>query len=168
MSGKETERPARIDTGVVAGPVELTPWDWSALTDCGAEAAFIGRTREETHVQFGRLLRLEYQVYAPMAQKLLRQMTEEAARRWGCRAVRVVHACGLIGVGQASIVIQTAAPHRGAALAACAGLIERVKHELPVWKREVWERGQTFVAGCQAVSESAPVAVGANQLPDST
>lgn len=118
--------------------------------DCGAEVVFLGRTRMEAHPDFGRLIRLEYEVYGPMARKLLRRSAEEAAAKFDCHAVRVVHSHGTVPPGEASVVIQVATPHRGEAFTACRYLIDRIKHELPVWKREVWERGETFVEGCCA------------------
>ncbi|MCE9590614.1 MAG: molybdenum cofactor biosynthesis protein MoaE [Planctomycetes bacterium] len=126
--------------------------DWPA--DCGAESVFLGRTRRETHPELGALIRLEYEVYAPMAESLLREMAGAAAQRWGCRAVRITHASGVVNPGEASIVIQVATPHRGEAFEACRYLIDRVKHELPVWKREIWERGTTFVKGCCAHNDA--------------
>lgn len=135
-----------------SGPVDAAALPWP--DDCGAECVFLGRTRRETHPQFGRLVRLEYEVYAPMARRLLEAMARDAAMRWHCRAVRLVHAQGAIDPGEASVAIQVATPHRGEAFAACRYLIDRLKHELPIWKREVWERGETFVEGCCAHHEA--------------
>ena len=135
-----------IETGLHDGPVQAEPLSWPQ--DCGAESVFLGRTRGQTHPTLGALQRLEYEVYEPMARKLLVQMAQEAVQRFGCRAVRIVHAQGPVALGQASIVIQVAAPHRGEAFAACRRLIERIKHELPIWKCEVWMDGRTFVEGC--------------------
>jgi molybdopterin synthase catalytic subunit len=145
-----------ILTSLHPGPVSAEALDWP--TDCGAESVFLGRTRRETHPQFGPLIRLEYEVYEPMAAKLMRTMAEEAAQRWGCRIVRIVHAQGVVPPGQASVVIQVGTPHRSEAFAACRHLIDRIKHELPIWKREIWERGETFVEGCCAHSHGSDVA----------
>jgi molybdopterin synthase catalytic subunit len=96
------------------------------------------------------LVRLEYEVYEPMATKVLGSMAKDAAKKFGCRAVRMVHARGAVKPGEASVVIQVATPHRGEAFEACRYLIDRLKHDLPVWKREVWRDGETFVDGCCA------------------
>lgn len=143
-----THTPPVFDLALVPGPVAIDAMNWPG--DCGAEAVFVGRTREETHPHFGRLLRLEYEVFAPMANKLMLEMCEKAARRWPVRAARLVHTQGAVGIGQASVVIQVATPHRGEGFAACRYLIDTLKHELPIWKREIWERGETFVEGCCA------------------
>jgi molybdopterin synthase catalytic subunit len=130
------------------GPVDLVDLDWPG--ECGAQCDFMGRTRHEGHEEFGPLLRLEYEVYGPMAQATLTKMVNDAAERFDCRCVRVVHAHGPVAPGQASVVIQVATPHRGESFEACRYLIERIKHELPIWKRQIWQHGETFNEGCCA------------------
>ena len=137
-----------IETSLEQGPVQIAPLYWP--NDCGAEAVFLGRTRSETHAKHGQLVRLEYEVYQPMARKLLEQMATKAAGQFGCRAVRLVHSFGAVEPGEASVVVQTATPHRAEAFAACRYLIDRLKHELPIWKHEIWQRGRTVVEGCCA------------------
>ena len=129
----------QIQTSLVAGPVGAQPLQWPA--DCGAEAVFIGRTRHEEHPELGPLRHLEYDVYGPMAQAILRQMAQDAVRTFGCRAVRIVHARGPVSPGEASVAIQVATGHRAEAFAACQYLIDRLKRELPVWKREEYTDG---------------------------
>ena len=138
----------KIETAISEGPVQPVSLDWPK--DCGAEAVFLGRTRIEIHPKFGPLVRLEYEMYEPMVVELLEEMAREAAGRWDCRAVRIVHSKGAVEPGQASVVIQVGTPHRGEAFEACRYLIDRLKHELPIWKVEVWENGRTYVEGCCA------------------
>lgn len=142
---------ATILTSIHEGPVPVIALD--SPHDCGAECIFIGRTRGETHPNHGALLRLEYEMYEPMAAKLLREMAEQAAARWVCGSVRIVHAKGAVPLGEASVVIQVVTPHRAASFEACRHLIEKLKQELPVWKREIWERGETFVEGWSVKSD---------------
>lgn len=134
-----------IHTGIHPGPVPILELPWP--DDCGGECIFVGRTRGENHPQFGRLLRLEYEMYEPMADRIMQGMALDAVQRFACRAVRIVHAKGAVDIGQASVVIQAATAHRAESFAACRHLIERIKHELPVWKHEIWEHGRTFVQG---------------------
>jgi len=136
---------AALITSICQGPVPLI--DMSPHDDCGAECVFIGRTRNETHPEHGRLLRLEYEMYQPMVEKLLHAMAQEAATKWICGAVRIVHASRAVPLGQPSVVIQVLTPHRADSFEACRHLIEKLKRELPIWKREIWERGETFVEG---------------------
>ncbi len=137
-----------IRTELCDDPVESIPLQWP--DDCGAECIFLGRTRVEMHTDFGTLLRLEYEAYEPMAHRALDAMSQTAVERFNCRAVRIAHALGPVAPGQASVVIQTVCGHRDAAFAACRYLIDRLKRELPIWKREIWQRGETFVDGCTA------------------
>jgi molybdopterin synthase catalytic subunit len=134
-----------IDVSIGDGPVDFVTLAFPE--SCGGEAVFLGRTRADAHKELGKLVRLEYEVYRPMALKLLETMARDAASRWPVKAVRVVHASGPVPLGKASVVIQVASPHRGEAFEACRYLIDRLKRELPVWKRETWECGETFVPG---------------------
>ena len=138
----------QISVSVQDGPASVAALDWPG--PCGGECVFLGRTRHDTHTEFGPLLRLEYEVYEPMAQNVLQQLAREAVEQFGCHVVRIVHAKGSIEPGEASVVIQVATPHRSEAFDACRFLIDALKHKLPVWKREVWREGQTFVEGCCA------------------
>ncbi len=143
---KQLKHPVRIHAAVQDGPVSFSEMDWPS--ECGGECVFLGRTRADTHPEHGKLLRLEYEVYAPMAEKVLNRMAHDAAVKFHCRAIRIVHAQGAVEPGQASVVIQVATPHRAESFQACRYLIDRLKQELPVWKREVWQDGETFVEGC--------------------
>jgi len=145
-----TRQPVLVE--LMDRPVEAIALDWPG--GCGAEAVFLGRTRVETHSELGKLIRLEYEAYEPMARQLLGDMAREAGQRFGCEAVRIAHTIGPVEPGEASVVIQAATPHRGEAFDACRYLIDRIKHELPIWKREVWEHGETWVEGCCAHHES--------------
>jgi molybdopterin synthase catalytic subunit len=114
---------------------------------CGAECGFVGRTRGESHAQFGALVRLEYEAYEPMVLGLFRELARSAAARFGLGAVRMIHALGPVGVGEASVLVQVAAPHRDAAFVACRELIDALKAEAPIWKREVWTAGTSWSPG---------------------
>lgn len=134
-----------IQTGLHDGPVGVI--ELPVQPHCGGECVFLGRTRAETHPEFGQLKRLDYEAYPEMAEKLLEQLARSLAAKHGCDAVRLVHAVGPVPVGHASVVIQVLTPHRPAAFAAGRELIDKLKIEVPVWKREIWEQGETFVKG---------------------
>ena len=108
----------------------------------GGEAVFLGRTRRETHPDHGPLLALEYEAYESMALKQLDAMARETAHRHEALFVRIRHSLGRVPVGAASVLIQVVCGHRGEAFVACRALIDRLKTEAPIWKREVWERGE--------------------------
>ena len=84
---------------------------------------------------------LEYHAYEAMAERELLRIADEARERWGTGDIRVVHRIGLLEVGEASIAIAVAAPHRGEAYEASRYVIEQVKQRVPVWKREGYVEG---------------------------
>lgn len=137
-----------IDIQLVNEPVSagtISPFPKS----CGAECIFLGRTREDAHPEHGDLTLLAYEAYEPLARAVLRQLADEVIRRYGCRAVRVHHALGEVPVGAASVLVQIAAGHREQAFDACRLVIDRLKEEAPIWKREIWADGTTWSQGIE-------------------
>lgn len=134
-----------IDIAFRRGPVEFEPGP--SLTDGGGECVFLGRTRAETHSEFGPLLALTYEAYESMAINTLRHLVHEVAAEHPLRYVCIRHSLGDVPVGAASVFIQVLCPHRAPAFAACRFLIDRLKTDVPIWKGEVWERGRTWSAG---------------------
>ncbi|MEM1109825.1 MAG: molybdenum cofactor biosynthesis protein MoaE [Planctomycetota bacterium] len=131
-----------ILTGLQDRPV--TAIDLPTVPGVGGECVFLGRTRAETHPDHGPLARLDYEAYAPMAEKLLDRLARDLAEKYDCHAIRIVHATGPVALGEASVVIQTLTGHRPEAFAACREAIDRLKAELPIWKQEIWEHGETY------------------------
>jgi len=104
---------------------------------------FQGTVRDNSRGK--RVLYLEYEAYPEMAVKVMRQIADEIKARWGLDGVAIVHRVGRLEIGEASICIAVAAPHRAQAFEACRYAIDRVKEILPVWKKEVWEGGEYWV-----------------------
>lgn len=98
---------------------------------------------------------LEYQAYAPMAEREMRLIADEVSARWKSPCA-MMHRVGRLQVGEASIVIAVASPHRGAAFEACRFAIDRVKETVPVWKKEVARDGFWWVEDPLAVVAAAP------------
>lgn len=129
-----------LDTAAIAALV--------AAPGCGAVATFVGVVRE---LNLGRrVVRLEYEAYAPLAVRVFERIAVEAAGRWPSAALAVHHRVGTLGIGEASVVIAAASAHRGEAFAACRYAIERVKQIAPIWKREHFEGGDVWVEGATA------------------
>ena len=132
-----------IDVRLVDRPVEMmeiAPFPPHA----GGECVFLGRTRRDKHPQHGELRRLQYEAYRPMAEQVLRGLARQAVDQFGCLAVRLHHAVGEVTVGSASVLVQVVCGHRDRAFEACRFLIDRLKADAPIWKRENWERGETW------------------------
>jgi molybdopterin synthase catalytic subunit len=108
----------------------------------GAVVTFEGDVRGETNGR--KVVRLEYEAYVSMAERCLNTIAEEVGREHGA-AVAILHRIGHLAPGEAAVVIACAAPHRTPAFRACETTIERLKHEVPIWKREVFADGSVWV-----------------------
>jgi molybdopterin synthase catalytic subunit len=108
----------------------------------GGVVTFTGDVRGESHGK--RVLRLEYEAYVPMAERKLAEIGRAVEEEHGA-AVAVVHRVGALRPGEAAVVIACAAAHRAPAFRACEAVIERLKKEAPIWKREVYEDGSVWV-----------------------
>ncbi len=114
----------------------------------GAVATFIGLVRD--HNQGRRVLYLDYEAYAPLAEKALALIVDEAQGRWHGARMAIHHRTGRLEIGEASVVIAVATPHRADAFAACRYAIERIKQIVPIWKHEHFEGGEVWLEGATA------------------
>jgi molybdopterin synthase catalytic subunit len=108
----------------------------------GAVATFSGTVRDS--FQGRHVLHLEYEAYEPMALKVLREIGSGLRERYEIGRVAIAHRTGRLDVGETSVAIAVSAPHRRAALDACGEAIERLKAELPVWKKELFADGAVW------------------------
>ncbi len=117
----------------------------------GAVVVFLGVVRNES---YGKRIRyLEYDAYPEMAEKKMRQLAGEIEEQWGISDVAILHRTGRLEIGETSLVVVLAAPHRKEAFEACHHLVDRIKQVLPVWKKEVAEDGESWVEGWQVEVE---------------
>ena len=86
-----------------------------------------------------------YDAYRPMAEKEIERIVRDVEREIPDAAIAVVHRLGLLQVGEASIAIVCASPHRGESFAACRALIDRIKETVPIWKKERGPDGEEWV-----------------------
>ncbi len=106
--------------------------------DLGGIVTFEGATRMENDPEHGRLVRLDYQAYEAMALRQMAELAEAARARWPVGRVAIVHRVGAVAPGEVSVMIAVACPHRAEAFEACRWLIDTLKRDVPIWKREVW------------------------------
>ncbi len=132
---------------VVSAPIDPA----ALLAECvsprdGAALLFLGVVRESNE---GRAVAdLEYQAYEEMAAAEMERIAAEARERFGTGRVRIVHRVGRLEIGEASVAIVVASPHRGEAYEASRYAIEELKRRVPVWKREGYVEGEReWVAG---------------------
>ncbi|WP_035211473.1 molybdenum cofactor biosynthesis protein MoaE [Alkalicoccus chagannorensis] len=114
-----------------------------ASPDAGAVNLFIGTVREWTKGK--RTLSLTYEAYVPMAEKKLAQIGMEIAEKWPGTKTAVHHRTGPLEIGEAAVIIGVASAHREAAIQGSSYAIERIKEIVPIWKKEHWEDGSSWI-----------------------
>lgn len=112
----------------------------------GGLALFVGVVRD--HNDGRRVLFLEYEAYAPMAVEEMEKIEAEAVAKFGVSTVSIVHRVGRLEIGEASVAVAVAAPHRAEALDACRFAIDTLKLTVPIWKKEHFEGGAVWIEGC--------------------
>ena len=123
------------------------PIDTAALLDlakhpeAGAIVLFLGTTRELTAGR--QTVTLSYEAYEEMAERRLADLETEARRRWPVIECNIVHRLGTVPPTEASVAIAVSTPHRADAFAAGQWLIDSLKADVPIWKREQWADGTT-------------------------
>lgn len=113
--------------------------------ECGATVTLDGYVRKLTR---GReTLYLVYEAYEPMALKEMQKLIADAKKQFDITVVGIVHRLGTLEIGETSVVISVAAPHRRAAFEACEWLIRELKRTVPIWKKEVYADGEQWIEG---------------------
>ena len=148
-------------SGFLSGTGQLKTMDFFELTEapisiesvarrvvppeCGATVTLDGYVRKFTK---GReTFYLFYEAYEPMALKEMEKLANDAHLKFDISNVGIVHRLGKIEIGETSVVISVAAPHRKAAFAACEWLIRELKRTVPIWKKEVYADGEEWIEG---------------------
>lgn len=113
--------------------------------ECGATVTLDGYVRKFSR---GReTLYLIYEAYEPMALKEMGKLINQARMKFEIANVGIVHRLGKLEIGETSIAISVAAPHRQAAFEACEWLIRELKRTVPIWKKEVYADGEAWIEG---------------------
>jgi MoaE-MoaD fusion protein len=113
--------------------------------ECGATVTLDGYVRQFTK---GReTLYLVYEAYETMALKEMEKLITQAHERFEISHIGIVHRLGKLEIGETSVVISVASPHRRAAFEACEWLIKELKRTVPIWKKEVYANGEIWIEG---------------------
>lgn len=105
---------------------------------------FIGTVRDATKGK--PVVRLEFESYVPMAMSEMSKLAEQAMAKWPLHKVLLHHRTGVLQIGEVPVVIAVSAAHRAAAFDACRFLIDTLKQTVPIWKKEIFEDGEVWVA----------------------
>lgn len=135
----------KIDLKITENPLDIAVCtDFAASPASGGTAIFLGTVRDSTRGK--RVVRLEFEAYESMALKELQKIAEQAFEKWPLLALSIHHRVGVLAVGEAAVVIAAASAHRDAAFDACRFAIDTLKKTVPIWKKEVFEDGEIWVA----------------------
>ncbi len=118
--------------------------DSVADPSAGGTTVFVGTVRNMTRGK--KVVKLEFEGYAPMAKKEMKKIAEQVVQKWDALHVSIHHRTGTMDIGEIPVVIAVSTPHRKAAFEACEYAIDTLKETVPIWKKEVFEDGEIWVA----------------------
>jgi len=152
MSQKEIQNPkSEIQNPKGFFEIITEPLDVGAIarrivpSTCGATVTLDGYVRQFTKER--ETLYLEYECYEPMALKEMEKLIGQAHEQFEIASIGIVHRLGKLEIGETSVVIAVAAPHRRPAFEACEWLIKELKRRVPIWKKEFYAGGEVWVEG---------------------
>lgn len=151
-------QPSSADSfAITFAPLSLTQ-AYAAADDPanGAVVVMSGMVRNNTEGK--AVIALDYQAYEPMAVAVFKQIAANIRSRWpDVTHVVIHHRTGKLAVGEISVIVAVGCPHRSEAFAACQYGIDTLKHNAPIWKKEIWEDGSTSwvsIGACETENEA--------------
>jgi molybdopterin synthase catalytic subunit len=134
-----------IDIKILTEPLNIQQCIDDVMSpESGGIDVFIGTVRNATKGK--RVERLEFEAYEKMAVSEMQKIADEVVKRWPVHKIVIHHRTGVLEVGEVPVVIAVSAAHRVAAFDACRYTIDTLKQTVPIWKKEVFEDGEVWVA----------------------
>ncbi len=134
-----------VDLKITPKPLDIKEClEWIMSSECGGIDVFIGRVRAET--LGNKVVQLEFESYVQMALKELKVITDYVTKTWNVQQILIHHRIGVLQVGDIPVIIAVSAAHRDAAFDACRYIIDTLKRTVPIWKKEIYEDGEVWVA----------------------
>jgi molybdopterin synthase catalytic subunit len=118
--------------------------EWVMLPESGGIDVFIGTVRNATKDK--AVLQLEFEAYEKMALAKMEKIAAQALEKWPVQKLLIHHRTGVLEVGEVPVIIAVSAAHRDAAFEACRYVIDTLKQTVPIWKKEIFEDGEIWVA----------------------
>jgi molybdopterin synthase catalytic subunit len=141
------QNPAAFDFRISAEPLDVERLKMAlASAAAGACVCFEGWVRNEN--EGASVVSLEYEAHATLAAKLGRAILAEAGQRFGVLDLSCWHRVGRLAIGECAVWVGVSSAHRGAAFDACRYVIDRIKHEVPIWKKERYANGDSGWVNC--------------------
>lgn len=133
------------DIRLTGHPLDINACISAVMTpEAGGIDVFIGIVRN--HTKGKTVVRLEFEAYEAMAISEMQKIVSQAADKWPLHRVVLHHRTGILQVGEVPVVIAVSAAHRDAAFTACRYIIDTLKQTVPIWKKEIFEDGEVWVA----------------------
>jgi molybdopterin synthase catalytic subunit len=118
--------------------------DFVADDAAGGTVVFVGTVRNQTKGK--DVVRLEFESYVPMAEKEMHKIADTVKEKWNALHIAIHHRVGVLEIGEIPVIIAVSTPHRKAAFEACQYAIDTLKETVPIWKKEIFEDGDVWVA----------------------
>ncbi len=118
--------------------------DWVMSPETGGIDVFVGTVRNATKGK--GVVRLEFEAYEKMAVSEMKKITQQAFAKWPVQKILIHHRTGVLQIGEIPVIIAVSAAHRDAAFDACRYIIDTLKQTVPIWKKEIFEDGEVWVA----------------------
>jgi len=130
---------------ITSDPLDIqTCVDWVMSPGSGGIDIFIGTVRDSTHGK--RVVNLEFEAYEQMAEREMNRIAAFASVNWPLDRILIHHRTGRLSIGEIPVIIAVSAAHRAAAFEACRYAIDTLKQSVPIWKKEIFEDGEIWVA----------------------
>jgi molybdopterin synthase catalytic subunit len=137
-----TSEGAKDWIALVEMPLDIAAAErFAADAAAGGICSFAGTTRAETNAAGQKLVALDYEAYAELATKQLHDLAARARAKWPVVKLVLLHRLGRVAIAEASVLIVVSTPHRAASFEACRFLIDELKKDVAIWKKEVWAAG---------------------------
>jgi molybdopterin synthase catalytic subunit len=134
-----------IDIALLSEPLSIdTCYQFVTSPDCGGINIFVGTVRNKTSGK--PVNRLDFEAYEPMTVSEMRKIASDLGLKFGANKVSMHHRVGNLEIGEIAVIIAVSAPHRKAAFEACQYAIDTLKQTVPIWKKEIFEDGEVWVA----------------------
>lgn len=144
-------QPFRIMIKITEKPIDVQKViDTASSLGAGAVNVFIGTVRNNANGK--NVVWLEYEAYETMAVNEIRKIIDDASHRWPLLGWAVSHRIGTLKPGEVSVVVAVSSPHRRESFEACQYIIDTLKANAPIWKKEVFEDGEEWVSARPAMA----------------
>jgi molybdopterin synthase catalytic subunit len=134
-----------INIEILSVPLDIGECvNWVMAPESGGIDVFIGTVRNATKGK--EVIRLEFEAYEKMAKKEMEKIAKAVMQKWPVNKMLIHHRTGSLEVGEIPVIIAVAAAHRAAAFDACRYAIDTLKETVPIWKKEIFQDGEVWVA----------------------